>query len=186
VSGSQDFAVAIGYGLEDKEVAVALWDMAPVIRECRVGEELDLHEIFFSAVHALAPGQYSRAQIDAWAPVSFDKDRWIERVRDLRPFVVERGGEILAYADLQPSGYIDHFYVGGGHARQGVGTVLMDHIHRMAGFSRMGSLTSEVSLTAQPFFERFGFAVVERRQRGVGSVAIPYVFMRKALSGCSS
>lgn len=162
---------------------MSLWDMAPVVREFRMGEEIALHEVFFSAVHALGAEEYSTDQLDAWAPVAFDKDRWIDRMRAIRPFVVERGGEIVAYGDLQTTGYIDQFYVASGHGRQGVGALLMDHINRMAGFSRIESLTSDVSLTAQPFFERFGFVVVEARAPTIGSMVIPQVFMRKELAG---
>ena len=39
-------------------------------------------------------------------------------------------------------------------------------------------LTSDVSRTAQPLFERFGFTVVEERQPELRGVVIPNAFMR--------
>jgi hypothetical protein len=39
-------------------------------------------------------------------------------MQGIRPFVAEDEGHIVGYADIQPSGYIDHFFVAGGHARR--------------------------------------------------------------------
>ena len=33
----------------------------------------------------------------------------------LRPLVAEEDGRVVGYADLQASGYIDHFFVSGKH-----------------------------------------------------------------------
>jgi putative acetyltransferase len=43
-------------------------------------------------------------------------------------------------------------------------------------------LTSDVSRTAEPFFARYGFAVVERRLPEHRGVVIPNAFMQKELS----
>ena len=43
------------------------------------------------------------------------------------------------------------------------------------------ALTSDVSKTAQPFFERFGFRLVERRLPKLRGIALPNVRMCKNL-----
>src|SRR5690606_28996913 len=65
--------------------------------------------------------------------------------------------------DVQQDGYIDHFFVSGTHARQGIGTMLMARIHEEAMVLGLTELTSHVSKTAEPFFTLHGFHVVERR-----------------------
>ncbi|MCH7628116.1 MAG: GNAT family N-acetyltransferase, partial [Proteobacteria bacterium] len=80
-----------------------------------------------------------------------------------RPFVAELDDEIVGYADIQPSGYIDQFFVSGSHPRRGVGTMLMARLHQEAISLGLKELTSDVSKTAEPFFLRHGFQVVERR-----------------------
>jgi putative acetyltransferase len=62
-------------------------------------------------------------------------------MREIRPFVVVRDGEPVAYADPQPSGYIDHFFVAAAHAKQGLGRLLMAHIHQTAMADAMPMLT---------------------------------------------
>ena len=98
------------------------------VREFRIGEKMELQAVFYSAVHKLASQDYTAEQINAWAPGAINKDRWIQKMRNICPLVVEDKSQIIAYADIQMNGYIDHFFVSAPHARRGVGTILMKHI----------------------------------------------------------
>ena len=151
------------------------------IREFRVGDEVALHAVFLSAIHEIAINDYTPEQINAWAPHSIDTDLWANRMRRISPFVVEAEGKAIAYADVQPSGYIDHFFVSHPVARQGVGTALMNYIHEIAHEKKIEALSSNVSRTAQPFFQRFGFVIVEQRSPSIRGVVVPNAFMNKAL-----
>jgi putative acetyltransferase len=77
-----------------------------VLRDFRVGDEPYLRRVFESAIHDVAIRDYSQAEVDAWAPRQFNPSLWARRVQGIAPFVVERDGEIVAYADVQPNGYI--------------------------------------------------------------------------------
>ncbi len=153
------------------------------IREFLPGDEAALHAVFHSAIHTLATHDYTAEQIAAWSPAEPDatfRAHWIQRMRALRPFIVERDEQILAYADLQANGYIDHFFVAGPYARQGIGSQLMRHLLDTAAAGRIAELTANVSRTAQPFFQRFGFVVIEERMPIVRGIAIPNAFMRRS------
>lgn len=152
------------------------------VRKFRVGDEAALFKIFYSAIHQVASRDYSAAQIEAWAPADLDFGNWEERMRGIDPFVVDTDGLLIAYADIQENGYIDHFFVSGDHPRQGAGRLLMGAIHEKANSYRLETLTSDVSRTAQPFFEHFGFEVVEQRSPKIRGVVVPNALMRKALS----
>jgi putative acetyltransferase len=143
------------------------------VRDFALGDEPALQAVFHSAVHLLAVRDYTASQVAAWAPDSPDMERWTARMRALRPFVGEDDGRIVGYADLQPSGYIDHFYVAGHDARR---------IHARADEWKLESLFSDVSLTAQPFLEGFGFVVLEHKAVVVvGTVDLPNARMVKDL-----
>lgn len=106
----------------------------------------------------------------AWAPAQMDTALWAKHIQHIQPFVAELGNEIVGYADVQKNGYIDHFFVSGLYPRQGIGTRLMGRIHEEAMSVGLPELRSEVSKTAEPFFARHGFHVLERRvpvRRGV-------------------
>ncbi|MFN7695403.1 MAG: GNAT family N-acetyltransferase [Burkholderiales bacterium] len=148
------------------------------IRRCRPGEEAALFEIYHSAIHLLASRDYAPEQIQAWAPRDLDQGLWATRIRGIHPFVAELAGELVGYADLQANGYIDHFFVSGHHGRRGIGTALMNHLLDQARAASLTELTSDVSRTAQPFYESFGFTVVEERRPELRGVVIPNALMR--------
>ena len=96
-------------------------------------------------------------------------------------------GEVVAYADVQADGYIDRSFVSARHARQckamqGVGSLLMAHLHAAAAAHSIMALSSGVSRTDQPFFEKSGFAVTEQRSPVVRAVIGPNAPMRKGLA----
>ncbi len=90
-------------------------------------------------------------------------------------------GAVVGYADLQPSGYIDHFYVAGAYANRGIGRVLMSHIHSVAKTNQVNELWSKVSLTAEPFFSKYGFHVEARNEFLLRGVKMFNATMRKSM-----
>ena len=154
----------------------------PHIRPFRIGDEAALRHVFYTAIHQLAVNDYTAEQLQVWGSREFDPVAWAERMRGINPFIAEVDGQIAGYADLQAGGYIDHFYVGGDFARQGIGRCLMEHIHQEAQQRGLTELTADVSRTAQPFFARFGFHIVEERFPVWRGVTIPNALMRKDLS----
>jgi putative acetyltransferase len=149
------------------------------IRRHQEGEEVALFEVYYSAVHLIASRDYTPAQIQAWAPRDLDPMLWDRKIRDIKPFVAELDDQIVGYADLQSSGYIDHFFVSGNHPRRGIGAMLMKRLINEATALGIPEMTADVSRTAQPFFEKFGFEVVEQRFPVVRGVEIPNALMRR-------
>lgn len=98
------------------------------IRRYKPGEEPVLFEIFYSAIHLVASSDYTSEQIEAWAPRDLDPIRWARKIRAINPLVAELNGAPVAYADIQSSGYIDHFFVSGEHPRRGIGSILMKRL----------------------------------------------------------
>jgi putative acetyltransferase len=152
-----------------------------LVRRYRAGEEPALFEVYHSAVHMIASRDYSPEQVAAWAPDGLDAALWANRIRGINPFVAEIDGVVVAYADLQSSGYIDHFFVSGAHPRRGLGAMLMRRILEEAEHLGLSELTSDVSRTAQGFYERYGFRVVEHRSPVVRGVVLPNALMRLEL-----
>jgi len=130
-----------------------------IIRPCREGEEGALRQVFLSAVHGTASRDYRPDQVEAWAPLQVGPEAWAGRIRAIRPYVAEEGGVILGYADLQPDGTIDHFFIAAEAGGKGVGSALMGRIVETALERGIPALYSEVSLTARAFFERWGFVM---------------------------
>ncbi len=161
---------------------------APIIvRPFSAGDELRLWEIYHSAVHQTASADYSPAQVEAWAPSTpVDLPRWTERIRGIAPFVALRDGQIVGYADVQPTGYIDHFFVAPEANRQGVGTRLMQAIHESAAAQNVSRLFSNVSLTARPLFEKWGFVIDTEQTVKARGVELTNFKMSKRMPGTAN
>jgi putative acetyltransferase len=151
------------------------------LREFRIGDEPALRAVFESAIHQVAIRDYTPEQVNAWAPRGWDAGLWAMRMQGIAPFVAERDGELVGYADVQPNGYIDHFFVGASAGGQGVGGLLMRRIHVRAAELGIAVLSSEVSRTAQPFYRHFGFEVVDHHSNVVRGVELQVAAMRKVL-----
>lgn len=91
------------------------------------------------------------------------------------------GGCIAGFADPQLSGLIDHFFVTGLYAGRGGDKALMAQIHRVAQQAGMANLWTDMSLSAELFFSRSGFAVQAQQQVQVQGVVVVNAHMGKAL-----
>jgi putative acetyltransferase len=151
------------------------------LRAFQPGDEAALRAVFASAIHGTARRDYSQLQVDTWAPRDYDVQAWALRMQGLSPFVALMARRVVGYADVQPNGYIDHFYVAADAGGQGVGGLLMRRLLARAEELRLAELTSHVSLTAQPFFAHFGFELVEQRVFDVRGVQMRNAAMRKQL-----
>src|SRR5574344_1024211 len=119
------------------------------IRKYKTGEELELHDVFFSSIHCNAKEYYSQIQLYAWAPVDYDKNKWISKIKEINPFVLKEKEIIIGYADLQENGYIDHFFVRGNYNGKGYGQLLLKKIITEAERKNIKELTSNISLAAE-------------------------------------
>ena len=71
-------------------------------------------------------------------------------------------GEPAGFASLKGAETIDMLYVEPDFARQGVATALIDALVRLAAARGAKTLTSDVSDTARPLFDRRGFQAQRR------------------------
>jgi putative acetyltransferase len=150
------------------------------LRRYKVGEEAAIWDVVFQATRVSNARDYHPELIDRWAPHDKDMEQWAERLADTNPFVAIIGEQIVGMAELDPSGYIDYFYVHPKFQGKGVGTALMAAIEIEASQTGASRLSADVSVTAKPFFESRGFFVVEARSNIVIGHPAPQFAMASA------
>jgi len=136
-------------------------------------------ELKFQTIRNINIRDYSLEQVKAWAPDNFDMDVWQKRIDDMNPFVAELNGEVVGFADLQQDGYIDHFFCHAGYQGIGVGRALMEHIFAIGNLNGITRYYSAVSRTARPFYERFGFSVVNEQHVDINGQLLTNFVMEK-------
>jgi putative acetyltransferase len=151
------------------------------IRKYIAGEEVELWNLFFHTVRNINIQDYTLEQVEVWAAAEMDPQRWRSKIAEIAPYVCVCDEVIVGYADLQESGYIDHFYVHHQWQGQGVGKRLFGKIESEANLRGITELTSNVSITARPFFESRGFHVVATQQVPLGTQLLTNFRMSKLL-----
>lgn len=151
------------------------------VRDFQADDLAALEAVFLSSVRGPAARYYDAAQIAAWIGDAADAAARAWRIAHDLPWVAELDGRAIGFADLQPDGLIDMFFVAAGHTGHGAGRMLMAHIEAAARCRGLAHLHADVSRAAEGFFVRAGFSV-ERRQTAVRhGVALDNARMVKAL-----
>ncbi len=133
------------------------------VRKYLPGEEKYIWELYYETIHNINIHDYTNEQIEAWAPSDLDESVWTNKIIEIDPYVVVIETKIVAYADLQENGYIDHFYCHHEHQRKGIGSFLFSFLEQLAISRNINKLISDVSITAKPFFESKGFIVIKKQ-----------------------
>lgn len=139
----------------------AFCSMAPAIRvrPYRDADASELLSLFKDTIRRVNSRDYSPEQIAAWASDENDVKAWTTRFDGRFVLVAESGGRVVGFTDLETDGHIDRFYVSADCQRQGVGRTLLGQLIVEARRRNLLRLFTEASITARPFFERFGFVV---------------------------
>lgn len=134
------------------------------IRTYQAEDAVLLRSIFFDTIRNVNIRDYSLAQVKAWAPDHYEPADWQQRMDAISPYIAELNGEIVGYADIQNDGLIDHFFCHQAYQGRGVGRALMMQILQVAQLREINHIYSHVSITARPFFERYGFVLKKAQQ----------------------
>ncbi|MBI4781648.1 MAG: GNAT family N-acetyltransferase [Oscillatoriophycideae cyanobacterium NC_groundwater_1537_Pr4_S-0.65um_50_18] len=121
-------------------------------------------QLFHDTVHAINSLDYSSSQVKAWAPNNIHFRNWAKVCSSRFTYVADDDGVIAGFAELEPNGHIDCFYCHKNYQRCGVGKKLYEAIEAKAAELTLNRLFVEASITAKPFFERIGFAVVREQE----------------------
>lgn len=153
-----------------------------LLRNYHAGDAAVLAALFTETVHAICARDYSPAQLGAWAPRPPDLKRWQERLDVKRPIVATLDEEVVGFAELDPNGLVDCFYVHADYQRRGVGRALLREIEERALAAGIRRLHAEVSHTARPFFAHHGFVSRGESLRLIVGVKLSNWLMDKDLA----
>jgi putative acetyltransferase len=149
------------------------------IRTLKKGDELELWQLKVNTIKKVNIKDYSQEQLNVWAPDEYNPEKWLKRVYGMNPSIAEIDGKIVGFADIQDDGYIDHFFCHNEFQGQGVGKILMQNLMNKGKEKSIPRIYSHVSITAKPFFERFGFHVVKQQAMNIGNQALTNYVMEK-------
>ena len=116
-------------------------------------------ELFINTVHNINKKDYTKEQLNAWANPKYDLKTWKKRFKKSKPHLCIFEDEVVGFYEYY-DGYIDCFYVHFKYQNCGVGKLLLTDVLELAKNENIDKIKVDVSITAKPFFEKFGFKEV--------------------------
>ena len=71
----------------------------------------DVMQLFYDNVHTVCVHDYTKEQLDAWAPENPDIYHWEASMNKNHTLVVEKDDKIIGFGNVGETGYLDRLYV---------------------------------------------------------------------------
>ena len=140
-----------------------------------------LREIFRDSIADLTDEDYTPAQQEAWASTADDEAVFGKRLGSQLTLVSTLEGSPAGFASLASGNKIDMLYVHPATTGQGVGTMLIDALEKLAGSRGAEKLIVDASDTARGFFEKRGYIAQQRNSISVGDEWLANTTLHKQL-----
>ncbi len=151
-----------------------------IIRKFQKADLEAVLELYHTVVHTIGAKYYNSEQVQAWAPVSPDKEKWLTSLTANIAFVAEDQGKMIGFSDMSHTGYIDRLYVHKNYQGKGVALALFKQLEEEARKLGIAELTTEASVMAKPIAKRQGFEIVQKNNKVLrGQEFITYLMRKK-------
>ena len=153
------------------------------IREAQQTDTIALKELFQYTVLAVNSKDYSQAEVEDWASCGDDLSN-IEEMIKTHYFIVavNQQSQIVGFSSITSQGYLHSMFVHKDFQGKGIATMLLEEIERYAITAGIMRITSEVSLTARPFFEKKGYIVKEEQKRKANQLSLTNFWMARDMA----
>jgi len=135
-----------------------------MLREYKPSDCPFMSKLFYDTVHTVNARDYTNEQLDVWATGAVDLEKWDRSFLEHDTLVAEIDGEIVGFADMDKTGYLDRLYVHKDFQGMGIATALLYELERRAQKTNLSYIETYASITAKPFFEKQGYtAAIENK-----------------------
>jgi len=138
--------------------------------------------IFVAAIEGLTGDDYNEAQQEAWASAAEDEEEFGKRLAGQLTLIATIQNAPVGFASLKGANHIDMLYVHPSVAGQGVASMLVDALEKLAGGRGASKLTVDASDTAEPFFRKRGYTAMQRNTVTINGEWLAKTTMQKTLA----
>lgn len=152
------------------------------IHPATVADIPELAELYKNTILSVNRKDYSIEEVEDWASCSNDTANLRQSFTEQYYMVAKNEEEkIVGFASVSSTGYIHTLFVHKDFQHQRIATLLYNALEKYAKEKGAEKLTSEVSITAKPFFEKHGFQVDEEQKRKANQLSLTNYKMSKQL-----
>jgi len=142
----------------------------------------EMQELFRSTVLNVNIRHYTKEEVEDWASC----DDSVEHLKELlshNHFIgaFNEASRMVGFSSMNKDGYLHSMFVHKDWQGKGVATQLLSEVEHIARQWGVAEITSEVSLTARPFFEKKGYEIVKMQKHRANKLELTNFVMRKLL-----
>ena len=152
----------------------------PALRPFLPADVPMLAAIFTAAIEELTGEDYGPSQQQAWMAAAEDEEFGKRLAADLT-LIATLEGSPVGFASLRGTDHIRMLYVHPAVAGQGIATMLVDALERLAGGRGAEKLSVDASDNAQGFFAKRGYVAMQRNSITINDEWLANTTMQKTL-----
>ncbi|MCI9846590.1 GNAT family N-acetyltransferase [Flavobacterium pectinovorum] len=135
-------------------------------KKATISDLAEMQKLYIETIQSVCKNDYNPEQIEAWIYGVKNTDRWIDVINTQFVLLAIIEKQITGFGTLKDTNYIDFFYIHKNFQRQGIADKILNALEVEARNHGSKTLTSDISITAKPFFEKNGF-IVKTEQKNI-------------------
>jgi putative acetyltransferase len=145
-----------------------------------------LAAIFVASIEELTGDDYSEAQQEAWAAAVEDEEVFGQKLAGQLTLIATIQSAPVGFASLRGADHIDMLYVHPSAAGQGVASMLVEALEKLAGARGAKHLAVDASDNAEPFFKKRGYVAMQRNTVTLNGEWLANTTMQKTLAASAA
>ena len=127
------------------------------IRRLLDDEYDDVVKLITDTVHSVCKNDYTKEELDAWAPEKFDIKKFRENLSSCLNLAAFEKGNLVGFISIERNGYINRLYTHKDFLHRGIATALYLRAEEWARKKGICEISLDSSKTAEGFYLKMGF-----------------------------
>ena len=137
-----------------------------IFKKATLSDLEEMQTLFVETIQSVCKNDYNQEQIKAWTSGVKNKERWTEVIEKQFVLLAIINNQIAGFGTLKDGNYIDFFYIHKDFQRQGIANKILTELELEAKKYNSKIITSDISITAKPYFEKKGF-IIKAEQKNI-------------------
>lgn len=150
-----------------------------ILRQASLNDLPEMKELYRETIMEVCATDYDMEQCIIWASSSEKTARWNDLINEQYVLLAVKNEVIVGFGSLLNGNYLDFMYVHKDYQRQRIADTLLTALEAEAIRQKAQAITSDISKTARPFFEKKGYVVLAEQQNQRGDLVLINYKMEK-------
>lgn len=152
-----------------------------IFRKAFLLDVAEMQQLYIETIESVCKNDYNEEQIKVWSSGVNNMQRWTEVIENQFVLLAITENKIVGFGTLKDGNYIDFLYIHKDFQRQGIADKILNQLELEAKNHNSKIITSDISITAKPYFERKGFIVKAEQKNILQNVELINYKMQKKL-----